>query len=95
MKIKHQLSVRERRALNLPEEIYGGGPFIELRGQREVCVQGCRKILLCEPDIVRLALRDGILAVRGHGLVCSTYFAGAVGIRGKICVVSFEEEGIQ
>lgn len=92
-KIRNLFSVRERRALVLPEEIYGGGPFIELRGRREVCVQGCRKILLCEPEAVRLSLRDGILSVQGRGLSCATYFAGAVSICGVICAVSFEDGG--
>ncbi len=92
-KIKNLFSARERRELQLPEEIYGSGPFIELHGRREVCVQGCRKILLCEPDAVRLALREGILSVRGRGLSCTAYFAGAVSVRGVICAVFFEDGG--
>lgn len=94
-KIRNRFSATERRALVLPEEIYGSGPFIELRGRREICIQGCRKILLCETDAVRLSLREGVLAVRGRGLSCTTYFAGAVSIRGVICGVEFEEGGGQ
>ncbi len=80
-----------RQMLVLPEEIFERGPFIELRGRREICIQGCRKILLCEQDNVRLALRGETMTVRGRDLVCTTYFAGAVSVHGLICRVEFEE----
>lgn len=88
-KRRNQLSARERRPLCLPDDIVGGGPFVELRGRREVSVQGCRRILCCEADLVRLALAVGTLEVRGQGLSCTTYFAGAVSIRGVIDGVAF------
>ena len=87
----NRFSATERRALILPDEVYGGGPFVELRGRGEVCIQGCRKILTCETDLVRLELRGSVLAVRGRQLTCVTYFAGAVAIRGVVCMIAFEE----
>lgn len=92
-KIKALFRARERRPLSLPEEIYSSAPFIELRGRHEVCVQGCRKVLLCTPEAVRLALREGSLLVQGRELCCMTYFAGAVSVRGIICGVCFDGEG--
>ena len=90
-RLAERFCIRQRNRLELSEEIYGGGPFIELRGRREICIQGCRRVLLCEPDIVRLALRESVLSVSGRGLVCATYFAGAVSVRGVICCVEFED----
>jgi sporulation protein YqfC len=89
--LMERFSVQRRQRLILPDEIFGGGPFIELCGRREICIQGCKKILLCEPDTVRLALCGAVLSVSGRGLVCTTYFAGAVSVRGVICRVEFED----
>lgn len=86
---KNQLSARERRPLALPDEIFGRGPFIELCGRRELSVQGCRRILCCESETVRLALSVGVLEIRGLGLVCTTYYAGAVSVKGCIDGVAF------
>ncbi len=92
-KIKSLFSARERRPLDLAEELFVSGPFIELKGRREVCVQGCRRVLLCTPDLVQLALREGSISVWGQSLCCVAYFAGAVSVRGVICTVSFDEKG--
>ena len=75
----------------LPEELLCGGPFIELRGQREVCIQGCKKVLLCREDEVRLLLRGIVLVICGKVLRCETYYAGAVSIKGSIKSVSFSD----
>ncbi len=90
-KFMERFRIQRRQRLVLSEEIYGSGPFIELRGRREICIQGCKKILICEPDTVRLALRGAVLSVGGRGLVCTTYFAGAVSVRGVICRIEFED----
>lgn len=86
------LRAGERRPLQLPTDFLENGPFIELRGQREICVQGCRKILLCNDDEVHLLLRGSLLMVRGQNLRCATYFAGAVAVTGWICGVEFAQE---
>ena len=38
---------------------------------------------------MRLALRDATLTVSGRRLICTAYLAGAVGIEGYICAVTF------
>lgn len=90
-KKKFSFSARERRPLELPESLFGDGPFIELRGRRELCIQGCKKILCCTPNTVCLALREGVLKVEGSDLICLTYFAGAMSIQGYIRCMSFVE----
>lgn len=75
----------------LAEDIWGGGPFIELRGRQEISVQGCRKIVVCTETEVLLRLRDADLRIEGNALCCTTYFAGAVSVRGEITLLRFDE----
>ena len=75
----------------LAEDIWGNGPFIELRGRQEISVQGCRKIVVCTDTEVLLRLRDADLHIEGSALCCTTYFAGAVSVRGEITLLRFDE----
>ena len=75
----------------LAEDIWGEGPFIELRGRQEISIQGCRKIVVCTETEVLLRLRDTDLYIEGNSLCCVTYFAGAVSVRGEITLLRFDK----
>jgi hypothetical protein len=60
-----------------------------MRGRHTLTVHGCRKILDFTPCEVRLALENATLTVSGRRLICTAYLAGAVGIEGYICAVTF------
>ena len=85
--------LRERlcRGLDIPPDLLPGNALIELRGQNAVTVRGCGRILLYTPEEIRLGLKKGYLSICGKRLVCTSYYAGAVGIDGYIRRVSFEE----
>lgn len=85
--------MRERlcRNLDIPPDLLPGAGLIELRGRGEMTVSGCGKILLYTPEEIRIQLKEGSLSVCGKRLSCTSYHAGAVGIDGYICRVSFEE----
>ncbi len=57
-----------------------------------VTVYGCRRILLYSPGEIRLCLSERIISVRGEGLYCASFSAGAVSICGKIISVCTAEE---
>ena len=75
--------------LDIPADISGDGLRLDMRGRHTLTVHGCRKILTFSPCEVSLALQDSILKIRGRRLICTAYLAGAVGIEGYICGISF------
>ena len=75
--------------LDVPADIIGDGLRLDMRGRHTLMVHGCRKILDFNPCEVRLALEDSTLIIQGKRLICTAYLAGAVGIEGYICGISF------
>ena len=74
---------------DIPADVAGGGLRLDMRGRHTLLVHGCRKILDFTPCEVRLAVTDATLTVSGRRLICTSYLAGAVGIEGYICGISF------
>ncbi|MBP3667739.1 MAG: YabP/YqfC family sporulation protein [Clostridia bacterium] len=90
-------SLREWMAvrLDIPADVTGGGLRLDLRGRNTLTVHGCTGILDFNPCEVRLAVKDATLTVRGCRLICTAYLAGAVGIEGHICGMSFSDGEVQ
>ncbi len=86
---------RERlsRRLDLVPDLLGKEGLVEIRGRGAVTVRGGGKILLYTPEEIRISMPRCVLLIRGEGLVCTSYFQGAVGVDGKIGGVFFEEVG--
>ena len=68
------------------------GVRIELYGQNKLLLQGCRKILKYGEEEMLLDLGRMRLRVCGERLWCTSFISGALGVGGRICSVSFEEE---
>lgn len=83
--LKEWLAVK----LDVPADVMGDGLRLDMRGRHTLTVHGCRKILTFSPCEVSLALKDSTLTVKGRRLICIAYLAGAVGIEGYICGISF------
>lgn len=79
-----------RTSLEL-EDVLCKGDMLELRGRENLLVRGCRKILLYTTEEIRLLLCEYILVVRGKGLYCASYYAGAVCVDGVISSLEMEE----
>ena len=71
-------------ALSLPFET-----MVVLRGQSELTVYGCKKILLYTTHEVRIKLTGEVICVSGEGLYCTAYHSGVVEIDGYITNVCF------
>ncbi len=84
-------SLREivSRKLDIQPDIIPGGSLFEVRGRSSMTVSGCGKILLYTPQEIRLSLKKSMLSVKGSSLICTSYYAGAVGIDGCIDSISF------
>ena len=67
---EQKLSVPQKAAtlLEVPLSAFGGVPSLELTGNREMTVEGCRGVLEYDEDVVKLNLGKMILQVRGRDL---------------------------
>ena len=75
--------------MDIPADALGSGLRLDMRGRNTLIVHGCTGILDFSPTAIRLRLTDGELIVGGERLICTSYLAGAVGIEGYICAVTF------
>ena len=75
--------------MDVPADALGSGLRLDMWGRNTITVHGCTKILDFTPTTVRLRLEEGTLVVGGERLICTTYLAGAVGIEGLICSITF------
>ena len=65
-------------------------PRIEITGNFEVILHGCKRILSYTPERITLQMkRGGEISIVGSTLVCSSFFIGAVVIEGRIESVLF------
>lgn len=77
--------------LDIPADLLDGGIRLDMRGRNSLTVHGCTRIMDFSPCEVRLSLGDCTLTVSGQRLICTSYLAGAVGIEGCICGISFQD----
>lgn len=81
--------------LDIPADAWGGGIRLDMRGRNTLTVHGCTRILDYSPCEIRLLMGDCTLTVGGQRLICTSYLAGAVGIEGCICSISFCDGEVQ
>ena len=75
--------------MDVPADALGCGLRLDMRGRNTLTVHGCTKILDFSAETIRLRLESGTVAVCGKRLICTSYLAGAVGIEGLICSITF------
>lgn len=80
---------RIKSLADIPGEV-GNGFYLQMRGEHQLIVSGCRRILEYSPQRIRLAIKGFSLIICGEGLVCSSYFERAVGIEGIICCIQLD-----
>ena len=93
---KCPLSARLGALLDVPADLICGGCYLEMRGQGELSLQGCRRIAVYTPEEIVLRLRNGSVRLGGKRLTCLSYHAGKITVRGWITEIAFRgtEEGM-
>jgi len=86
---KPSFAERMGNVLDIPADLLRGGCYMEMRGQNELRLQGCRQILVYTAEEIVLRLRRGAVRVSGRRMICSSYHAGCAVIEGWIEGVSF------
>ena len=89
MKKKSKIGERIRRALEL-DEVIDPRDRIELRGLRELTVNGCARILFYSESEIKLSLKEYVLTIKGEELYCASFYNGAVRVDGRISALDFE-----
>lgn len=96
MKNKERAGTKERtikdkirKGLEL-DDVLCASDMLEVRGRETLTVRGCRKILLYTAQEIRLRLCEYVLVIKGEGLYCASYYAGAVRVDGEISSLEFE-----
>lgn len=80
---------RLKRIADIPGEV-GNGFSLNMRGDREVYISGCRRILEYSREKIVLSIKGFSLVIIGEGLICSSYFDRSVGIEGRIDLLSID-----
>lgn len=75
--------------MDVPADALGSGLRLDMWGRNSLTVHGCTRILDFSPEAICLCLEEGTLTVGGQRLICTSYLAGAVGIEGRICSITF------
>ena len=93
--VKGKCPLHERLGtfLDIPSDLICGGCYMELRGQGELMLQGCKKIAVYTEEEIILMLRRGRVRIRGSGLCCIAYHACKIEIRGWISGIDFLNTG--
>lgn len=77
------------REMDLPTAVFSGMAHIELEGNKEAVVEGCKSVLEYEEGIIRLDLGKNSIRFMGHGLVIRTLSTDKAVIRGTILSIEF------
>ena len=77
------------KALELPAALAGDSPHIELLGNREVTVDGCKGILEYDDGFIRLNMGKTVLRLTGRDLVISALSDRTAVIEGYILSIEF------
>ena len=80
---------RLKSIADIPGEV-GSGFSLNMRGDREIYISGCRRILEYSRERIVLSIKSFSLVIIGECLICSSYFERAVGIEGRIDSISLE-----
>lgn len=89
MKNKEKLSKRIKNALEI-DELAMDTDLVEMRGQSDLTVRGCKRILHYGEEAISLSMNKYILKICGIGLYLASFNNGAVRVSGEIASLEFE-----
>ena len=91
MKNKENFRKKVRRAFEI-DEIMGECDTFEMRGNGELTVRECRRILHYSENEIRLSLCGYTLVIHGNELFCASYSGGAVRVDGEILSIEIDKK---
>lgn len=79
-----------QRVLDMPEIVHADVPHIEMQGNHEAVVDGCRGVLEYEADKIKLNVGLCVMVFRGSDMTIKTYSESLTEITGDIIAIEFE-----
>ena len=68
----------------LPPEALRNASRLVLTQGNQLLIEGCRSLIACDEDCIRVQLPEGVLSVHGNGLSISCFAASSMLICGHI-----------
>lgn len=81
-------SNKEKPRIPLPE-VLNNEPKIEMLGNREIIVDGCKGVVEYGENLIKLNTGEYVLSVLGDGLVIKSFDGSVAVISGKIAEITF------
>jgi len=79
-----------RQVLDIPEMVRRDVPHIEMQGNREVIVDGCRGVLEYTSDQIKINAGVCVIRFSGGDLTIRAYSENQTEINGEILQIDFE-----
>jgi sporulation protein YqfC len=80
---------REKKQKIQLSQIVSNEPKIEISGNREVIIDGCKGVVEYGEDSIKLNLGEVVLTLAGNGLVINSFDSSIAVITGQISDISF------
>lgn len=77
------------KLLSVPQKIMPNMPFIELRGNREALIEGCKGILEYDTQVIRVNTGSMVVSFCGRGLNIKCLTVSSLIVEGYITSVEF------
>ncbi len=71
-------------------ELFIDEPKIELLGNREMIIDGCKGVVEYDETTIKLSLGDSVISILGDSLVIQSFDSSVAIINGIIVNISFE-----
>lgn len=78
----------EKPRIPLPEAL-SGEPKIEMLGNREIIIDGCKGVVEYGENLIKLNTGEYVLSVLGDALVIKSFDGSVAVISGKIAEITF------
>ncbi|WP_052446702.1 YabP/YqfC family sporulation protein [Candidatus Soleaferrea massiliensis] len=87
---KQSAASKIARVLDVPQNVLSTMPTIELMGNKEAIVEGCKGVLEYDEETVRLNLGETILKFTGRDLALKCMTSDGVIVEGYILSIEFQ-----
>lgn len=93
MKQRGRVGERLQRAMELPNGMLTGAPFMEIEGDSRAVIVGCKGISAYSEDCVRLCTATGSIAFYGRDLEMGCLSADGATVTGRLQRIEFDGGG--
>ena len=79
----------KNQAKRIATDLFADEPKIEMLGNREMIIDGCKGVVEYDESILKLSLGEYVLSLSGDNLLINSFDNSVAVISGQICEISF------